>query len=539
MPRLLPLLIAALLTAAVPRTSALEPLDAPALHTTLRDLIDTHPTAKRTHVALKVIDLETGEVLFDQNSDKLFTPASNLKIYTSAAALDLLGPEYRWTTKVLTCDVHQDGVLKDGVFIEGGGDPMFDTVQLAAITAKLLESPDADFFGCDFGVATREGWDQVPLKGPGWMWDDDPDYYNMSIQSLMLNFNVIEFTISPGESIGSSVKVRSNPLVFRQRKDHGIPIKDRNGTDYRLIYNTGNTTDSGRTNATIDRKPFDHYFFATGDMPIGSKSTTINASVHEPSDWICSVFIQQLVDQNANFSKFPRVVTVKPAEAAFHFNLSSEPSTLSIFRSEEERILVEHQGKTNAEAVKHFLKVSENAVGEMLLLTLSEKFGEGEQVSWPSGAKVISDWLVNTAGLEDGSFRLVDGSGLSRYNLISADSSIRLLAYMKNESEHFEPFFDGLPIYQVALPEGGKWGGVPVAEFDAERVFAKPGGMSGVSTISGYVQTLDGRWLAFSLLGNGYIGSSAPVRDLRNQVWAELVRYQPAAVAVPADGVSP
>jgi hypothetical protein len=96
--------------------------------------------------------------------------------------------------------------------------------------------------------------------------------------------------------------------------------------------------------------------------------------------------------------------------------------------------------------------------------------------------------------------------------------------------EHFHPFFDGLPVYKVALPEGEKWGGVPVAEFEPERVFAKPGGMSGVSTISGYVKTLDGRWLAFSFLANGYIGSNKPVIELRNAVWSELVRYRAAGV---------
>lgn len=181
------------------------------------------------------------------------------------------------------------------------------------------------------------------------------------------------------------------------------------------------------------------------------------------------------------------------------------------------------------EALHHFLRVSENAVGEMILLKLAESPSRPDEVSWPAGANVISDWLINNAGLEEGSFRIVDGSGLSRYNLISADSSVRLLAYMK-QNKHFQPFFDGLPVYKVALPEGAKWGGVPIAEFEPERIFAKPGGMSGVATISGYVKTLDGRWLAFSFLANGYIGSNKPVIDLRNAVWSELVRYRPVGV---------
>ena len=527
MPRLLPLLITALLTAPALRTSALEPLDAPALHTTLRDLIDTHPTAKRTHVALKVTDLETGEVLFDQNSDKLFTPASNLKIYTSAAALALLGPEHRWTTRIVTSDTKDDGILKRIISIESDGDPMFDTAQLSQLADELLKHPDAKQIDASVSVATRDEWSDVPLKGPGWMWDDDPDYYNMSIQSVMLNFNVADFVAKSG-SDGPVITNRPPTYLLVDGTVHGRGPSS--GQEYRL--NAWSDKSQSETEKfAIDRNPFDPQFFLRGKLPSDSGPVEFALTVHDPKHWIGHVFLQMLIDREANFGNKPLYSDPLMSFPAYGGGYARSRS--------EERILVEQRGKTNAEAVKHFLKVSENAVGEMLLLTLSEKFGEGEQVSWPSGAKVISDWLVNTAGLEDGSFRLVDGSGLSRYNLISADSSIRLLAYMKNDSEHFEPFFDGLPIYKVTLPEGGQWGGVPVAEFDSERVFAKPGGMSGVSTISGYVQTLDGRWLAFSLLGNGYIGSSAPVRDLRNQVWAELVRYQPAAVAVPADGVSP
>jgi D-alanyl-D-alanine carboxypeptidase len=124
---------------------------------------------------------------------------------------------------------------------------------------------------------------------------------------------------------------------------------------------------------------------------------------------------------------------------------------------------------------------------------------------------VISQWLIDEAGLEAGSFRLVDGSGLSRYNLISADSSVRLLRYLYG-SEHFDAFFKSLPTEKVD--------GKPV-------VTAKGGSMSGVSTMSGYIKTDDGRLLAFSLLANGFLGNNKPVFDLRQCVWRELVRYRP------------
>lgn len=503
MRRLPALVIAAVLTACwFPGAShALEPLDAESLQDTLTELIATHSTAKRTNVALKVTDLETGEVLFDQNSDKLYTPASNLKIYTSAAALDLLGPEYQPVTFIaplISPQPDRNGEkYTEFLVIESEADAMLSTKQLSLLadqTAELLG--DREFKG-GVRVAT---WVPLPDKGPGWMWDDEPDYYNMTVTRTMLDFNTLEVEVSPGEK-GGPATIKLNPPSLYP------PIENR--------------TNTGEGQAIrITRKPFNDAVIVTGSIGPKDEPVKTRITMHDPPRWISAVFTQMLEDRGVKVEqnhKLPFVLTM-PTQ--------TDGERLDIPRLE---------GASIAEAIKHFLKVSENAVGEMLLLTLSEKFGEGEKVSWPSGAKVISDWLVNEAGLEEGSFRLVDGSGLSRYNLISADSSIRLLTYMKNESPHFEPFFDGLPIYKVALPKdaGAKWDGVPMAEFDDQRVFAKPGGMSGVSTISGYVQTLDGRWLAFSLLGNGYIGSSAPVRDLRNQVWTALVQYQSADVAVP------
>jgi PBP4 family serine-type D-alanyl-D-alanine carboxypeptidase len=168
-----------------------------------------------------------------------------------------------------------------------------------------------------------------------------------------------------------------------------------------------------------------------------------------------------------------------------------------------------HHGKTLAETLKHFHEESENAVGEVLLHEIAIAKGT-TQPDWPAGAKAISDWLVEKAGLEAGSFRLVDGSGLSRYNLISADSAVRLLEFMHG-GEHFDAFFASLPTEVVG---------------DEAVVSAKGGSMTGVSTISGYLKNDEGRLLAFSLLATGFVGDNKPVFDLRQRVWRELVRYR-------------
>jgi serine-type D-Ala-D-Ala carboxypeptidase/endopeptidase (penicillin-binding protein 4) len=468
---------------------AAEPLSPEGLSETLDTLIDGHPTAERTTVTLKVVDLETGEVLYDRGGDKLLVPASNLKIYTASAALDLLGPTYRWQTQVVVPKPLRSGVCDGDLVLRGPGDPMMDTEQLAHY-AFMLDQQGLKTVRGQVRVETAPRWESVPLKGPGWMWDDDPDYYNMSIRTMMLNFNTVKVAVSHGRE---HAQVTLDPP-----SDYPVVV---------VLAEPGSDSSSVR----ITRAPFDDAIYVYGNPGPDADPVSETITVHDPSPWIASVFKQMLEDRGVSF-------TNKRKSSA----------------ARDEVVMLNGQGKTLAEALKHFLKVSENAVGEMILLKLAEAQTE-EDVAWPVGAKVISDWLVNTAGLEEGSFRLVDGSGLSRYNMISADSSVKLLAFMKTH-EHFEPFFDGLPVYKVELPTsapgGGdgseKWGGVPLAEFETERVFAKTGGMAGVSTISGYIKTLDGRWLAFSLLGNGYLGSNKPVKELRNMVWAELVRYRVA-----------
>jgi D-alanyl-D-alanine carboxypeptidase/D-alanyl-D-alanine-endopeptidase (penicillin-binding protein 4) len=206
--------------------------------------------------------------------------------------------------------------------------------------------------------------------------------------------------------------------------------------------------------------------------------------MHEPGPWVESMFKHMLRDRGVDIVEEEHEAT-------------GDGKTIV------------HEGPTLAETMKHFHEVSENAVGEVLLHEIALSRGIA-QPDWPDGAKIIIDWLVETAGLERDSFRLVDGSGLSRYNLISADSAVKLLQYL-HKNKDFKVFFDSLPMEKV----NGK-----------DCVSAKGGSMTGVSTISGYLRTDEGRLLAFSLLANGFIGSNDPIKDLRQKVWKELVRYK-------------
>lgn len=475
-------MLAASLVLIVAGTAWAAPLDGPALRGALDALIDGHSSARRTTVYLKVVDLQSGKVLYDRGSDKLLTPASNLKIYTSACALDTFGPDHRFATRLtLSGEFEEQGTLRGDLVLVGGGDAMLTSADLAKLADRVVD---------ELGIRRVEGRVLVDnrryaprLKGPGWMWDDEPDYYNMSITPLMVDFNVLTVRLAPrpDDSVAATlVPAASYPSIVR---------------DPRL---------ESEEEPTITREPFTEEIHYSSESSI-EEPIEQQLTMNDPAPWVASLFRQQLIDRGVGF-------LVEQT-----FGPHQQPTDPIAGQS------LVHHGPTLFETLNHFNEESENAVGEVLLHEIAIASGR-PQPTWADGAEAISHWLTNTAGLDAGSFRLVDGSGLSRYNLISADSSIKLLTFMQ-QHKHSARFFKALTEYELELAEID-WPDAPAAGFDPQRVSAKSGGMSGVSTISGYLRTLDNRLLAFSLLANGYTGTNKPQLDLRKKLWHTLVEYR-------------
>jgi PBP4 family serine-type D-alanyl-D-alanine carboxypeptidase len=290
------------------------------------------------------------------------------------------------------------------------------------------------------------------------MWDDDAESYNMSVTPLMVDFNAVSVHLEP-DTFGAHAALRpvaDYPEVLHTETDEAGPLKVKLWPHDDVIEITEGALD----------EPCDEQL-----------------ALHDPGPWIESMFKHMLKDAGVEITEIE------------HDSVRSGKSIV-------------HKGPTLADTLKHFLDKSENAVGEVLLHEIAVA-KSAERADWDHGAKIISEWLVETAKLEEGSFRLVDGSGLSRYNLISADSAVKLLQHM-HKNQDFQVFYNSLPAEKVG---------------DKEPVRAKGGSMTGVSTISGYLKTDDGRLLAFSLLTNGFIGENDPIKDLRQEVWTTLLRY--------------
>jgi D-alanyl-D-alanine carboxypeptidase/D-alanyl-D-alanine-endopeptidase (penicillin-binding protein 4) len=449
---------------------ALPAQENPALAERLDKILATHRVTERTRVSVYVRDLKTGNILYDRFGRQLFTPASVLKTYTSACALDTFGPDKRWETRLEARGPITDGVLHGDLVLVAGGDPMFDNADLAALAARVRSELGITEILGSVGIDTSLF--ASPLKGPGWMWDDDPDTYNMSISAIMMDYNVLTAKITAPQS-----ETEGATISFLPRMKQPFVTLDT-------------TIAKGADPVKVTRAPFTEVFVAEGTIKPGDAETSQALTMQHPADWIRQVLLADL-----------QTAGVKVADEG---NASAAPSAGSTVKT------LTLPSRPLAEMIMRFNKKSENAIGEMLLHQIALAGGT-KPATWPGGAAAITKWLQEKPGLSPEDFRIVDGSGLSRYNLICAEGTVKLLSWMAGHKD-FDLYKSSFPVYTVTLKDGTK----------AERVFAKPGGMAAVSTLAGYVQTTNGDTLIFAIFANGYLGDNDGVVDLRKKLLDEL-----------------
>jgi D-alanyl-D-alanine carboxypeptidase/D-alanyl-D-alanine-endopeptidase (penicillin-binding protein 4) len=450
------------------------PLAAESLDRVIRPLLDTSAVSVRTNIGLRIIDVESGEVLFDQNGTRLYTPASTLKTITSAAALHRWGPDHRFSTTVGVNGTVTDGTLVGDLVIVGGGDPMMTSGDLARLAGRIASEAGIRRIQGDL-VLDLSRFAPTPF-GPGWMWDDDPDYYSMTVTALMVDFNVATVRVAPAAEEGAPPTAELVPAA-----------------DFPAVVLMEPAVQASRP--TITRRPFEEPILVTPPASQAFEVTTSRVSVLSPGPWIASLLGRALAANGVVHEGGLRVT---------HDGWPHE-------------VLMTAESPALREILVHFNRVSENAVGEVLLLNMAAEDGGGP-ATWPAGARAITGYATSTAGLAADGIRLVDGSGLSRYNLLTAEGFTTLLRHEAGKTGG-TTLREVLPIIQVAYPEGYP------ADAPRDRVRAKTGGMGGVNGLVGYITTIDGRELAFAWLANGFIGPAAPVVQLRDEILGRVVAW--------------
>lgn len=464
-------------------------------------LLASSPEARGAFWGIKVTDLKTGRTRYQLNSNRLFVPASNTKLLTTALALVRLGPQFTFETRVTAeRPPDQDGCIRGPVRLVGGGDPNLsprpipyqpepagaapapgDALKALAeladqVAAKGVKCIDGDIIGDD----TWYVWE--PYAGE---WSiDDPTYdYGTAVSAIAINDNTLTVSVSPGAREGDPAAIALQPAV-----------------EYYAIDNRIRTVAAGgEPTIHMHRAPGSLELELSGTIPLGGPSQLLALGVEDPAQY-AALALRQLLEE--------RGITVNGAAVARHLppgEATDPPSAQS-----DTVILAQHVSAPLVEDLRITDKVSQNLHAEMALRAVGRaRRGVGSRAA---GLDELRAFLTE-ADVDDASYNIEDGSGLSRPNLVSPAAVVKLLRYMYDSPER-DTWISLLPVAGRDGLLAGRFNGTPAAG----RIHAKTGSLAHVNALSGYAQRRNGSWVAFSILVNNSNRSAAAVRGVMDKI---------------------
>jgi D-alanyl-D-alanine carboxypeptidase/D-alanyl-D-alanine-endopeptidase (penicillin-binding protein 4) len=467
----------------------------PELQAKIRAIL-LRPELRRGQVGIKVVSLDSGKTMFEENAEKYFMPASNMKIFTVGAALVRLTPDFRFTTSVYAAaKPDADGVIKGDLTIYGRGDP---SLAAAFNNGDYLKGFNdlADRI-VQAGVKRIEGGlvgdESYFTDGPipaGWEWDDLQWYYGAEVSSLTANDNSIDVTAKPGASVGAIANVTLGPQV------PGVTLRNK-------VFTTAAGT---KRDLGVFRPLGQNIFEVTGSIPVNDEGKLANVgsvAITRPAEAFVKMLRQVLEQKGVTVTGATRSIDAKeraPMAAA------SSTAWVEITKLESPPLSV---------IAANTLKPSQNLYTELILRSMGESIGDkthGKKNSFQLGAGVVDNFLKQ-AGVADGSVLMNDASGLSRHDLITPAAVVQFHTYM-SRSQYGN-------IWRNAMPIGGIDGTLKNRLKDPatmNNVRAKTGTLDQVSSLSGYLTTASGEKLVFSVMTN-----AIPSSSLRQNTIDEIV----------------
>lgn len=465
------------------------------------DLEALFATPALAHAVWSVLvqSLDTGEVLFRLNPDTLVVPASNMKIVTMALGADRLGWDYQYETRLETTARIDRGVLRGDLLVVGTGDPTLhargdDGVAAFPEWAKALRAAgirriSGRLVGDDDAFEDR-------MFGDGWAWDDLAFGYAAPVGALQYHENLVEVVIRPARRAGLP------PTVELQPDGSGLVLVNRATTGPR----------GTPTRLELLRLPGRPELEVAGSIAVGTRETVRTAAVPDPTRY----FLAALRDAFARED-----IDVAGADVDIDDLPEAERTALAARRAAEgdaaPHVLVRHLSPRLDAIGTTLMKMSQNTYAETVLRTLSLVPGPATVEQ----SRTIAEETLSRWGVAPGLYRVSDGSGLSRTNLLSAGLVLRVLRTMALDPRHAEPFGATLP---VAGRDGTLASRLKGTRAES-HVRAKTGTLRGVRALSGYTTTADGERLVFSIIANNFTPPTAVVDATVDSALEHLVSF--------------
>ena len=434
------------------------------------------------HASIKVVSLDSGNILYEHESKALMHPASNIKLITSAAALSVLDTGYQFKTSVFVDSNATEGDVAQNIYLKGYGDPDLVSSDLDSLAVAVRSSGITTI---ENNIIVDDSFFDDTYWGDGWAWDDESDPDAPHINALSVNKNCVRVNVTADLAAISVVLEPNTDFVTVVNKavivldSVRMPLKIR-----RLSYNNTNT------------------IVVEGDIFRYSRVTQ-KISLRHPAFYTGALFKESL--RRAGVSVFGDVVSGVVPNDIHEIAQHLQPIGSMIFTMN---------------------KQSDNLSAENTLKVLGTL-----NTTIPGSAKngvFMERRFLSGLGMDTTKFSVVDGSGVSRYNLLSADQLVQFLTAMKKQPRLFQMFYNSLPVAGVDGTLANRMKSSPAAC----NLHAKTGTLNGASCLSGYVQTRDGEMLVFSLMMQNFITSTSDYRDAQDRIGVLLAGFS-RSIATP------
>jgi serine-type D-Ala-D-Ala carboxypeptidase/endopeptidase (penicillin-binding protein 4) len=463
------------------------------------DAILAAPALERGYWGVLVKSLKTGETLYARNVQKLMMPASNMKIVTLAAAAERLGWDYTYETRILGAGPIDGGVLDGDLVVVGSGDPSLGVAD--GVSARVFDDW-ADRLKAA-GVRAVHGrvigddnaFDDEEL-GFGWSWDDLPDDYAAGVSALQFNENAARVTVTPGTHAGDTAWVDLAPAGTGLASDNRL----RTGA-----------ADSP-TSIAVRRLPGNSRLELRGSIAVGAAPAARVVSVDNPTLFAVAALRDALIARGIDIA----------GPAVDVDELATPP------KRSDGVLLVSYRSPPLSVLAVRLMKMSQNLYAETLLKTLGQKQVSDVSDTCPCVGASAADGraAVQTTlqpwGVPAESMIQRDGSGLSRYDYVTADALVTILTHVDRDQRLRGPFEASLPIAGRDGTLANRMKGT-AAEGNAR---AKSGSMSNVRALSGYVTSADGEPLVFSIVANNFETTADVVNRATDAIVVRLADFR-------------
>ena len=452
------------------------------------------PQLAKAKIGVLVVDSETGKPLYARGEKVALNAASNVKIVTSAAALALLGPEYRWKTTLSASSganpkggaIGPGGEIPGDVYLRGYGDPTLNTEALTAIAADVASSGVRRIKGT---VVADESFFDGTHIGPAYDQKSDSTASRAASAGLSVNGNVVDVTIVPGAKAGASARVLLEPpsAAF-------------------VVSGRVTTTSSGPASATVETKEIEGgktQIVIAGRVRLGSEPRNYRRRFNSPP-LVAAYTLKALLER--------RGITV------------AQPPRIGVTPSQGLRILSNNDSAPLGVVVHDLNKRSNNFTAEQVLRTLGAEMG-GRPGTWDKGLEAVARYL-NALGIRKGTYQMMNGSGLYDSNRFSPEQMVTVLRGAQRDFRIAAEFMSSLAIAGTDGTIGHRMANTPAERF----VRAKTGTLATASCLSGFAGSPGKAPLVFSILMNDVAGAG-DARRAQDRAAELMIRYIEADAA--------